>query len=329
MKINEVVGIDVSKLTLDCLLHKTQEHKIFDNTPEGIAELIQWSLSGREKVEILYVFEHTGLYSCQLTKSLSLSGCLFYIAPGLEIKRSLGITRGKEDKADAKKIALYGYRLREEITPTQLCGDTLESIKRLDSLRKKLVRERAGHKTTLKEQERVLDRNQNRVLLDIRKDIISMLNQRISEAEKEIDRLMAEDPKLVEVEKLLISIKGMGKVTARFLIIYTGGFTLFDTWRQFASYCGTAPFPNQSGTSIMGKTKVSHLANKDGKTLLEMCARSAIQCNPEMKQYYERRVEEGKNKTSTLNIIRNKLLARAFAVVQRGTPYVDIMRYAA
>jgi hypothetical protein len=47
-----------------------------------------------------------------------------------------------------------------------------------------------------------------------------------------------------------------------------------------------------------------------------------------MKAYYQRRVENGKNKMSTLNIIRNKLLARAFAVVDRGTPYVNTMRYA-
>jgi transposase len=112
------------------------------------------------------------------------------------------------------------------------------------------------------------------------------------------------------------------------LIVCTNGFTTFKTWRKFASYCGIAPFPNNSGTSVRGRTKVSHLANKEGKALLNLCASSAIQYNPEMKAYYRRRVEKGKNKMSTLNIIRNKLLARAFAVAQRGTPYVDTMRYA-
>jgi transposase len=74
---------------------------------------------------------------------------------------------------------------------------------------------------------------------------------------------------------------------------------------------------------------VSNLANKKLKSLLDLCAKSAIQFNPEMKAYYERRVEEGKNKRSTINIIRNKLLARMFAVVQRRTPYVEIMKFAA
>ncbi|UJH92699.1 IS110 family transposase [Antarcticibacterium sp. 1MA-6-2] len=105
------------------------------------------------------------------------------------------------------------------------------------------------------------------------------------------------------------------------------GFTSFKTWRKFASYIGIAPFPNISGTSIRGKTKISRLANREGKALLHLCAASAIQCNPEMKAYYQRRLDKGKNKMSTLNIIRNKLLARAFAVAERGTPYVNTMGY--
>ncbi len=60
-----------------------------------------------------------------------------------------------------------------------------------------------------------------------------------------------------------------------------------------------------------------------------MCASTAIQFNPEMRKYYENRVQMGKNKMSTLNIIRNKLLARIFAVITRNTPYVEIHKYAA
>lgn len=60
-----------------------------------------------------------------------------------------------------------------------------------------------------------------------------------------------------------------------------------------------------------------------------MCAISAIQHNPEMKAYYQKRIAEGKNKMSTINIIRNKLISRVFAVVKRKTPYVDTMKYVA
>ena len=60
-----------------------------------------------------------------------------------------------------------------------------------------------------------------------------------------------------------------------------------------------------------------------------MCAKSAIQHNPEMKLFYNRRVEQGKNKMSTINIIRNKLLSRIFAAIKRQTPYVNVLKYAA
>ena len=50
----------------------------------------------------------------------------------------------------------------------------------------------------------------------------------------------------------------------------------------------------------------------------------------EYRQYYNKRINElGKNKMSTLNIIRNKLIYRVFAVVNRGTPYIDLYKFAA
>lgn len=126
---------------------------------------------------------------------------------------------------------------------------------------------------------------------------------------------------------LLNSIKGIGPQTALALIILTEGFTLFNSWRKFASYAGTAPFPNQSGT-FNDRTKTSKLANKRIKTLLTLCAGTSIQYSTEMKNYYQKRISEGKSKMSTLNIIRNKLLSRAFAVVNRNSRYVDTL-YAA
>ena len=194
-------------------------------------------------------------------------------------------------------------------------------------MRRKLVSQRAGHIATLGEQIRVLNNELGPILLQVQRDIIGVLDVQITKIEKELDRLIEQDPELQIIYRLLVSIKGIGAVTARFMIVHTVGFTAFKSWRKFASYCGIAPFPNRSGTSIRGRTKVSQLANKEGKTLLNLCAGSAIQCNPEMKAYYTRRIDAGKNKMSTLNIIRNKLLARAFAVVVRGTPYVNTMGY--
>lgn len=279
--------------------------------------------------ETIFIFEHTGLYSHQLAVFLTEQHIPFILVPGLEVKRSLGISRGKNDKIDAKKIAKYAYEKREELQTYIMPSTQLISLKSLLSLRVRLVKQRAGYKASLKEQKRVLIKKENKVLLESQKKIIKYLTKQIDTIEKEMDDIINKNDSLKAIYKLIISIKSVGPQTALFMIVYTNAFTKFAKWRKFASYVGTAPFQNSSGTSIRGKTKVSNLAYKRIKSLLDQCAKSAIQHNPEMKIFYQKRIEEGKNEMSTINIIRNKILARIFAVVQRGTPYVDTMRYAA
>lgn len=328
MEINEVIGIDASKLTLDCCIHGSGLQDVFANDPKGIGKLLDWASThvNDKKGRILFIFENTGLYTIELTDVLHDHGYLMYVASGLEIRRSLGIARGKDDKADARRIALYGHRVREEIEPYRPPSPALVKLKRLMSVRRKLVVQHAGYMANLKEQKRVL--NNDEILFSVQGEVMKVLAAQIKVAEKEMDRIIQEEPELARLQKLLTSVKGIGKVTARFLIIYTVGFTAFGSWRKFASYVGIAPFPNRSGTSIKGRNKVSSLANKEGKALLHMCAVSAIRYSPEIKAYYERRLANGKHKMSTLNIIRNKLLSRAFAVVARGTPFVNTMGYA-
>ena len=60
-----------------------------------------------------------------------------------------------------------------------------------------------------------------------------------------------------------------------------------------------------------------------------MAARSAVLNNPEMREYMERKIQEGKHYNCALNAVKNKLVARVFAVVKRKTPYVDLKKYAA
>lgn len=331
MKINEIVGIDISKKTIDVFIHTLQLSGVFENTQKGFVSMYTWYRANCNlpEEEVLFAFEHTGLYSEELSDFLSKKEVLFIVVSGLEIKRSLGMARGKSDSKDAVAIAKYAFRRREELEPSKLPSKNIRLLRKLLSLRERMVRQRAGYKASVKEQKSILKHKEDKVLIQIQQKIISELDKHILNLEKELDLIIASDHNLDKIYGLVTSIKGVGKQTALFLIAYTDGFTKFRKARKFASYCGTAPFPNQSGTSKRGRTKVSHLANKKIKSLLDMCAKSAIQSSGEMKAYYEKRVEMGKNKMSTINIIRNKLLARIFAVVNRGTPYVDLMKFAA
>lgn len=155
------------------------------------------------------------------------------------------------------------------------------------------------------------------------------MTKEIDIIEKEIETIINKGETLKSQYDLIITIKGLEKQSAPYMIVFTEGFKKFDSWRKFASYCSIAPFPNTYGSSIRGRTKVSHLANKKLKSLLDLCAKSSFQYNEEMKLYYQKRINLGKNKMSTINIIRIKILARIFAVMNRKSPYVDLMKYAA
>lgn len=329
MKISETVGIDVSKLVVDVRIHGNQCFSQFENSKKGFIKMYKWVIENSVYPAdvILFVFEHTGLYSHNLAVYFSEHKVPFTIVPGLEIKRSLGITRGKDDRVDATKIARYAYRLRDEIEPYKLPSKQLMDIKGLLSLRDRMVRQRAGYKTSLKEQKRVYKSNGNHVLFKAQENLIEQLGQQIAAVDKEMIGIICSNDGLQRIYKLITSIKSVGQQTALFMIAYTDGFTKFKDSRKFAAYCGIAPFPNSSGTSVRGKTKVSHLANKKIKSLFDLCAKNAIVHNQEMKKYYNKRVEQGKHKMCVINIIRNKLLSRVFAVVNRQTPYVDLLQY--
>jgi transposase len=197
------------------------------------------------------------------------------------------------------------------------------------SLRERLVKQRAGFEATLKDQKDFMCRSENKLLFSIPEKLIKELNNQIESLERYIDVLLEENPGIMNNYRLITSIPGIGKQTALHLIVVTNNFLLFNDYRKLASYAGVAPFPYSSGTSIQGRTKVSSMANKKLKSLLSACAVSAIKADPEIKMYYNRRTAAGINKMNSINAVRNKLLARALAVVKRGTPFVKLCKYAA
>lgn len=331
MKFEEVIGIDVSKFTLDACIHSSQILNQVPNTKQGYRKLLSWvTKSTNCPIEqVLFCFEHTGMYSFMLANFMSEKQLNYILVPGLEIKRSLGIQRGKNDQIDAKKIAQYAYRRRDEVKLYHFPEKSITQLRQLLSLRERLVKQRAGFEATLKDQGDFMDRAENKLLFSIPEKLIKELNKQIESLEKEIDLVLEESPDIMNNYRLITSISGVGRQTALHLIVITNNFLLFADHRKLASYAGVAPFPYTSGISIKGKTKVSSLANKKLKSLLSACAVAAIKSDPEMRLYYNRRAEDGINRMNTINAVRNKLLARVFAVVKRGTPYVKIFKYAA
>lgn len=329
MDFKEFIGIDVSKLKLDVCIHSTQQTKIVENTKGGYKEMVKWikKNSKFQMKDAIFIFESTGVYSNLLGELCDKDNHAFVIVSGLEIKRSTGIVRGKTDATDAKRIALYGYRRRGELTPTRLPSRDLVKIKKLQAIRDQFVKQRTAIKTSIKETQIILAQIKDKQAVKTQQAVINLLNKEIKNLEKKILDCIKDNPELNRLYALMLSVKGVGSQMATNILIYSNGFTKFKTARQFAAYCGIAPFPFTSGSSVRGRKRVNHLANKKLKALLSLCAVSAIQYSPEMKKYFEKRVAEGKNKLSVVNIIRNKIIHRIFAVVKRGTPYVELIQY--
>ena len=121
--------------------------------------------------------------------------------------------------------------------------------------------------------------------------------------------------------KLIRSVPGAGKVLCWMILAKTEGFTTITEPRKMACYSGVVPFSHQSGTSIKSRERVSTYADKALKTTLHLAAMSAIRLENDLRQYYRRKIEEGKNKMSALNAVRNKIVHRIFAVIKHQKPY--------
>ena len=331
MKKLSIIGIDVSKLMLDVFILTKKYHFQIENSPAGFAQLLEISCTSLNvsRDQLHFCFENTGRYSRMLAVFLEQSGIVFSQIPALDIKASKGISRGKTDKADARDIALYAWRKKDELQPTKLNSAETSELRQLVSLRDKLVKHRTAYKNAVKDLQDCYFEGETEFIRDTQKEMIKRLSEQIKKVEDRMDAIIISIPEWKTNLKLIQSVRGVGPVIARYLIIFTENFSRFANYRKFACYAGIAPFEYASGSSVKGRTRVHPCANKQLKSLLNLGAINAISIPGEYKQYYQRRQKEGKNNMSTLNIIRNKLLSRIFAVVKRQTPYVDLYKFAA
>jgi transposase len=164
----------------------------------------------------------------------------------------------------------------------------------------------------------------DKLMKDVRKQneaFMKKLAAQVKALDEALRQCLKQDEDLQQKATLIQSVPGVGLQTTAYVLIVSRGMQTFATPRQFACYSGCAPFEHSSGTSVRGKTKVHFIANTKMKALLHMAAMNAITFNDELKQYYHRKVAEGKNPMSVLNAVRFKLICRIFSVVKRGEAF--------
>jgi transposase len=323
------IGIDISKDKLDVALASAKspgvfKDKIVDNSFKGFENMQDWLSKQKIKLEdCLFCMEHTGTYGLLLFAWLSQVGVDYCVEPGLKIKRSLGITRGKNDKVDARRISDYTFTNRAKLTVFSMPSSLLLQIKQLLTYRDQLTKIKVSLKNSLKSHDQYQHVSGLQSISDDIKDQLKECESRIDRIEEQIKELIKSDKTMKKNFELATSVKGIGIVIAAFMLVTTNNFTGFENGRKYASYSGIAPFENTSG-KYKGKTKVNHLANKKIKALLSNGANSACQWDPELKAYYERKIQEGKEHNLVINSIKCKMVNRVFAVIKRQTPYVNL-----
>jgi transposase len=321
---NYFIGIDVSKNSLDVAVLKEEnlvlEQKIENQAP-SIKSFLTEFLKQVPADQIVVCMEHTGIYNALALEAFWRKRIKICLEPAMHIKQSQGMVRGKSDKIDARRIASYAFKNRMGLTYWKPQRVVIQKMHTLLSLRDRLIRAKVMLELPLRESigfvERSIvkgmDLNSRHALSGIKKDLNAV--------EKQLDGLILKDQTVKAQIEQITSVPGVGPVTAMNMIVSTDEFTRITEAKKFACYAGVAPFEYSSGTSIRGKTRVSKLANMTMKTLLHLAAMSAIQCSPELKAFYRRKVAEGKNKMSVINAVRNKLITRVYACVMENRLY--------
>jgi transposase len=196
-----ILGIDVSKDSLDvCLIRVSDKlqlcHKL-NNNPSGFRRMKAWlKQHGCEAgPETLCCLEHTGLYTRQVVHYLMARDVQVWMESALQIKRSIGMVRGKDDKVDAQRIARYALLHQAEARCLNLSGVTLERLKDLQANRGRLLKALQSIKVTIKELLAV-DPVSGKTLEQVNKKAIRGLEKSMEQVEEKMQELIAKDDEL-------------------------------------------------------------------------------------------------------------------------------------
>jgi transposase len=326
MEFEFFIGIDVSKNELDFSVQQGKcflFHKEISNEPEAIRALLKelGKLKGFSLSKAVFCMEHTGIYSNHLLSCLHQKKANICLESATQIKKSLGNLRGKNDKVDSMRIAVYAYKNREELRLWSPRREQVVELAHLSATRSRLIKAKKMLKTPLKEYGSFVKKKAAKQNTDICNKALKGIEASLENVEKAILIIINADPELKRLFTIVTSVVGIGTVTAIQLIVTTNEFKDIHNAKSYACYAGLVPYLQESGI-FKGKGRISHMANKNVKTLLHMAALVAIQYNQELRLYYERKVNiEKKNKMSVINAVRNKLVQRIFSCVNQNRTY--------
>ena len=320
------IGIDIAKETfVASIYHKPDEPVLtkedIPNNPKGYDQLIIWLGENRiNKDNCQICTEATGVYSQGIAYYLLVQGYQVSVESPLKVKRAFHPAGHKTDPVDSRQIAEYAYRFCDQLIPWQPKEELLEKIRQLLSVREQFTKQKVAIKNAMGaySQQKV----QVKLINKAHKETLAQLEKQIARIDKELDKLIREDPDILSKFNKLDSISGYGMLLSAHLLVMTESFSKISDYKRLAAFIGIVPYKYQSGTSIHRKDSIRHYGPMASRRLLRLAAQSVATHDSSFRQYYLRKLAQGKAKALVLNNIANKLLKVSCAMIRNNAGYI-------
>ena len=329
-----VIGIDISKEKIDATaidVRDTQQgvvkldYQVYKNRPMGFRRMLVWArhlIKGVGLEDVLFCCETTGGYDRCLCDYIYAKGFDIWREAALQVKCSMGVRKGKDDKADSLMIAEYAMRHIDKAVIYETPDEKVRELKALFLYRYKLVQERTEKKVRASELKATAAKSDSMrfIVRDAMKGVRS-LDKSIRDCEKQIMAIINDDEELKRNYGHIVSVPGISIVNATAFIAYSNNFHSITTANKIASYWGCASFRERSGTSIDKKAYVKCYSSSLLKATLTQAAECTIKEHGIYRGYYLRLKAEGKPYGIIVNNVRNKLIHLVFSMVTNNMDY--------
>ena len=311
-----VLGIDVAKESLDIALSDGfhLSHGQFSNTQRGHEQLELW-LRKQSASSVHVCLEATGQYGDGVAIYLFSRGFPVSVVNPARIKHygNSKLRRNKTDKADAQLIAEYCIREKPAIwTPPPASFKDLQALVRhLDDLQGAFRQE----------SNRLQSGVQTNFVVSSLNSICDFLDEQIKQTKKAIQEHIDQHEELKRMQNLIVTIPGIGKLTAAKLLGEIRNVLDFQSARQLAAYAGLTPRNFLSGTSVHKKSRLSKTGNSNLRKALYMPAIVAKTCNPIIHSFCERLSKSGLQPMEVIGAAMRKLLHLVFGILKSGLPF--------
>jgi len=324
------VGLDIACDDFVASIYQSPKQSVItkegiENTLDGFNVFIPWLKEhGLSKTNCIICMEATGVYNEAIAHYLASQGFRVSVEPPLKVKRAFDPVGHKTDPVDSRQIAEYAYRYSDELRFWQPKDEIIEKIKHLLTAREQFTKQSTAIKNAMKSYEKHIV--QVPLIVKAHRQTLREIKKHITEIDKELDRMIRQNPSISNINNQLKSIPGFGLLLSASLITLTGAFSDISHYKTLAAFLGICPYQHQSGKSIYRQPHMRSFGPAYPRKLLTLAARSVATHNDVFKKYYARKLAEGKAKKLILNNISNKLVKIACALIKNNSRYTVTYR---